>query len=44
MNQRQVYAFIVSNTSLTYRDIADMTDDQIGDVLEQFKQTTKRYY
>ena len=37
MNQRKVYAFIVANTSLTYRDIAELTDPQIGDLLEQFK-------
>lgn len=37
MSQRTTYAFIVANTSLTYKDIADLTDHQIGDILEQFK-------
>jgi len=38
LKQQTMYAFIVANTSLTYDDIAKMTDEQIGAVRDQFKQ------
>jgi hypothetical protein len=37
LEQRKVYAFIIANTSLTKREIADMTDEEIGDVLKEFE-------
>ncbi len=32
--QRKTYAFLVANTSLNHKNIADLTDTQIGDILK----------
>jgi hypothetical protein len=37
VSQAKVYAFLIANTSLTYRDIADLTDPQIGAVMKEFE-------